>query len=93
MMLISLMAASTILALMVRIPRVRLRTQSFFRNFFITDIFYLLTGWIAGGSFALAYFTRGSDLVGKVSFVPRVAALSLAIVAVGHIRSACTRRR
>ncbi|HEY5403452.1 MAG TPA: hypothetical protein VIK24_11335 [Pyrinomonadaceae bacterium] len=25
-------------------------TQSFFRNFFVTDIFYLLTGLVTGGS-------------------------------------------
>jgi len=76
-MLISLMAASAIVASLERIPCVRLRTQSFFRNFIVTDIFYLLTGWVAGGSVALAHLKHGSDLAGKVALVPRIAALSL----------------
>jgi sterol desaturase/sphingolipid hydroxylase (fatty acid hydroxylase superfamily) len=76
-MLLSLITVSAIVALMERIPRMRLRTQSFFRNFFVTDIFYLLTGWVAGSSVALAYLTHASELLGKVSFAPRIASLSL----------------
>jgi sterol desaturase/sphingolipid hydroxylase (fatty acid hydroxylase superfamily) len=77
MMLISLIVASAVIALMERIPQVQLRAQSFFRKFFVTDLFYLLTGFVAGGSVALAYVTRGSEFAGNVLFVPRITVLSL----------------
>ena len=76
-MLISLTVAATLVALMERHPRVKLRAQSFFRKFFVTDVFYLLTGFVAGGSLGVAYFTHASEFVGNVLFVPRLTSLSL----------------
>ena len=77
MILISLIAASSLVALMERFGRLRLRPQALFRNFFVSDSFYLLTGFIAGGSIAVAYVTHGSTFIGEVFAIPRLATLSL----------------
>jgi sterol desaturase/sphingolipid hydroxylase (fatty acid hydroxylase superfamily) len=53
----------------------RLRSQRFARSYFITDAFYLLTGFIAGGSLALAYVTYAGQLVGRVLIIPRLSEL------------------
>ena len=54
-MLISLLVAAALVAFMERVPRLRFRPLPFFRRFFATDVFYLLTGFVAGGSIAVAY--------------------------------------
>ena len=77
MMLISLIGAAALVALAERIPRVQLRSQSFFRRFFVTDVFYLLTGFVAGSSIAVAYIARGSEFMGDVLSVPRLNAIAL----------------
>src|SRR5215510_8131094 len=76
-MFISLIVTATVLALIERIPRIRLRPQRFFRNQFVSDLFYLLTGFVAGGSLALAYVTHTSKLVGDFFSIPRLATFSL----------------
>jgi len=76
MILINLVVAATIIALIERTPRLRLRPQRFFRNFFVTDLFYLLTGFVAGGSIALAYTNYTTQFLGNVLSIPRLAALS-----------------
>ena len=75
-MLISLLVAAALVAFMERVPRIRFRPLPFFRRFFITDVFYLLTGFVAGGSIAATYVTRGSLLFGEVLSVPRLTALA-----------------
>lgn len=83
-MLIGLLVAAAFVALMERVPRLRLRPLLFFRRFFITDVFYLLTGFIAGGPIAVAYVNRGSQFFGDVLAVPRLAAFHLPLwLAVG----------
>jgi lathosterol oxidase len=77
MMLISLIGAASVVALLERFARLRLRPLPFLRAFFFTDLFYLLTGFIAGGSIAVAYVTRSSQLVGEVFSIPRLTAPSL----------------
>ena len=77
MMLISLIVAAALVALIERLPHVRRRAQPFFRSFFVTDVFYLLTGFVAGGSIALAYIIRGSQFIVDVFAIPRLTALSL----------------
>jgi sterol desaturase/sphingolipid hydroxylase (fatty acid hydroxylase superfamily) len=71
-MLISLAVAAAIVALFERVRRVQLRRQPFFRKFFATDVFYLLTGFVAGGSIAVAYVTHASDFLGAVLALPRL---------------------
>jgi hypothetical protein len=39
-MLISLLVVASVIALMERLAPLRLRPQPFFRNYFVTDIFY-----------------------------------------------------
>lgn len=63
------------IVLMERFPQTRLRAQSFFRQFLTTDVFYLLTGFVAGSSLAAGYIMRGSDFIGGWFTVPRIAAL------------------
>lgn len=76
MVLVGLIVASAV-ALAERVQPLRLRSRRFFRKFFITDLFYLLTGFIAGGSIALTYIKNTTDFVGSVSSSPRLATLSL----------------
>jgi sterol desaturase/sphingolipid hydroxylase (fatty acid hydroxylase superfamily) len=77
MMLISLIVTASVVALLERFARARLRPQPFLRAFFVTDLFYLLTGFIAGGSIAVAYVTRSSQFIGEVFSLPRLAAVPL----------------
>ena len=76
-MLISLVTATALIAVMERIPQTRLRAQSFFRQFFITDVFYLLTGFVAGSSLAVAYIMHGSEFIDGLFSIPRITALPL----------------
>jgi sterol desaturase/sphingolipid hydroxylase (fatty acid hydroxylase superfamily) len=48
-MFITLIAAAALVALLERIPRMRFRSLRFFWSRFVTDLFYLLTGFVAGG--------------------------------------------
>ena len=77
MLLISLIGTAALVALMERIQRVQLRPRPFFRIFFLTDVFYLLTGFVAGGSIATVYIARGSQFIGDVFSVPRLTNFSL----------------
>jgi lathosterol oxidase len=72
-MLISLIATASVVALLERFARMQLRPLPFLRAFFVTDLFYLLTGFIVGGSIAVAYVTRSSQFMGEVLSVPRLA--------------------
>jgi lathosterol oxidase len=86
-MLISLVVTATTVALFERIRRVQLRQQLFFRRYFATDVFYLLTGFVAGGSIAVAYVGQTSHFLGAVVSLPRLSDHSvplwlLAIIAV-----------
>lgn len=76
-MLISLIGTALLIASIERIPRFQLRPQSFLRRFFLTDAFYLLTGFVAGSSLALTYIMLGSEFIGNVFSVPRLSSLSL----------------
>ena len=71
------MVGAGLVAVLERVPGIRLRPLPLFRRFFVTDVFYLLTGFVAGGSIAAAYITRGSQFFGEVLGVPRLAALSV----------------
>src|SRR5882762_2494726 len=76
-MLISLIGAAALVALMERVPRLQLRRQAFFRSFFVSDVFYLLSGFVVGGAISIAYVTRGLQFFGEVLTLPRLTALAL----------------
>jgi sterol desaturase/sphingolipid hydroxylase (fatty acid hydroxylase superfamily) len=65
------------LAALERLPFLRFRPSHLFRRYVASDVVYLLTGYVAGGSFALSLIAVGSDLVGAVSGAPRLASLEL----------------
>lgn len=64
-MLIALVAVTAIFILAERWPKLCLRPSPLLRPFFLTDIFYLLTGFIAGGSAAADYINYGSQTLGS----------------------------
>src|SRR5262245_51115080 len=63
------------LAISERFARLRFRPSPLFRHYFASDIFYLLTGFVTGGSLAIAYVAATSDWVGTRWGIPRLAAL------------------
>jgi sterol desaturase/sphingolipid hydroxylase (fatty acid hydroxylase superfamily) len=65
-----------VLAGLERLPGLRFRRAPFFRAFFASDVFYLLTGFVAGTSLAIAYVVSAAALVGSLG-VPRLATLDL----------------
>jgi len=64
-----------LLAVLERFPRLRMRAQSLLRPYFFSDVVYLLTGFVAGTSLALAYVAAGSDWLGSRAGLPRLAGL------------------
>jgi len=65
-----------LLAAFERFPRLRFRPSPLFRRYFASDTFYLLTGFVAGGSLVIAYVASGSQWVGAWG-VPRLASADL----------------
>jgi sterol desaturase/sphingolipid hydroxylase (fatty acid hydroxylase superfamily) len=71
------MLVAVALAALERVPAVRYRPSRMFRRFFASDVVYLLTGFVAGGSAALSFIGVGSDLIGSTFGVPRVSTRDL----------------
>jgi sterol desaturase/sphingolipid hydroxylase (fatty acid hydroxylase superfamily) len=65
-----------VLAALERLPGLRFRRAPLLRSFFASDVFYLLTGFVAGTSLATAYVVSASALLGALG-VPRLAVLDL----------------
>jgi len=65
-----------LLASLERLPGLRFRTAPFFRSFFASDVFYLLTGYVAGTSLTIAFIVSASAALGSLG-VPRLSALQL----------------
>jgi sterol desaturase/sphingolipid hydroxylase (fatty acid hydroxylase superfamily) len=74
---LSFLIPAALVAFLERFRRLRLCPLPFFRPFFFTDVFYLLTGYVAGGSIAATYISLGSQFLGSVLSVPRLTAASL----------------
>src|SRR5262249_59429322 len=53
-----------LLAAVERFSRLRFRPSPLFRRYFASDMFYLLTGFVAGGSLVIAYVASSSRWVG-----------------------------
>jgi sterol desaturase/sphingolipid hydroxylase (fatty acid hydroxylase superfamily) len=64
------------LAIVERLEHVRFRRQRLLRPFVGSDVVYLLTGYLAGGSIALAYVVAASRALGQAG-VPRLESLEL----------------
>ncbi len=71
-----LVVSGVILASLERLPGLRYRRAPLFRAFFASDVFYLLTGFVAGTSLATAYVVSASAALGSLG-MPRLAALDL----------------
>jgi sterol desaturase/sphingolipid hydroxylase (fatty acid hydroxylase superfamily) len=65
------------LAVLERFTSLRLRRSRLLRKYVASDVVYLLTGFVAGGSLALAFIAVGSDFVGSVLGLPRLSARDL----------------
>lgn len=74
-----ILATSALLALLERDRRLCFRPSSLFRNYFISDLVYLLTGFIAGGFLATAYVAFVTEWLGESLRLPRLAALDLSL--------------
>jgi lathosterol oxidase len=76
-LLAQLLAIAAPFAVLERIPGLRLRPSPFFRRWFASDVLYLVTGFGAGASLAMAYVFEGSRWVGAWAGLPRLGALGL----------------
>jgi sterol desaturase/sphingolipid hydroxylase (fatty acid hydroxylase superfamily) len=65
------------LAVLERFPSLRFQRSRLLRRYVGSDLVYLLTGFVAGGSLALSFIAVGSDLVGSVFGLPRLSARDL----------------
>jgi sterol desaturase/sphingolipid hydroxylase (fatty acid hydroxylase superfamily) len=79
-------AVTVAVAVLERFARFQRRALPFFRPRFVTDVVYLVTGWLATASLAIAWVALASEAFGRlgiprVTAVPRWAALPLALVA------------
>jgi sterol desaturase/sphingolipid hydroxylase (fatty acid hydroxylase superfamily) len=77
MSLIFLGVAALLLAVLEQVPQLRFRKSALFRRYFLSDLTYLLTGYVAGASLSLAYFVTGSSFIGQATGLPRLAAFDL----------------
>jgi sterol desaturase/sphingolipid hydroxylase (fatty acid hydroxylase superfamily) len=68
---------AVVLAALERLPGLRFRPSRLLRRHAATDVVYLLTGYVAGGSLALSFVAAASDLVGACFGVARLASLGL----------------
>src|SRR5215510_14144799 len=79
-----------LLASFERFSRLRFRPSPLFRRYFASDTFYLLTGFVAGGSLVVADVASGSQWVGDWG-ISRLASANLPLWAT-TLSAACTMR-
>ena len=73
MSLVLVAAVALPIALLERLPRLRFRALPFLRVHFASDTVYLLTGYVAGASLALAYVAAASRALDTHLGLPRFA--------------------
>jgi len=66
-----------LLAAVERFSRLRFRPSPLFRRYFASDMFYLLTGFVAGGSLVVAFVASSSQWLGDTWGIPRLASADL----------------
>jgi sterol desaturase/sphingolipid hydroxylase (fatty acid hydroxylase superfamily) len=72
MVYVALVAVGSVLAGLERLPGLRFRRAPLLRPLFASDVVYLLTGFVAGTSLAIAYVVAGSAALGALG-IPRLA--------------------
>jgi sterol desaturase/sphingolipid hydroxylase (fatty acid hydroxylase superfamily) len=60
-----------------RFSKVRFKASPLFRSYFTTDVIYLLTGFVAGGSLGAAYIAWASGWIGDHLSLPRLPGFDL----------------
>ena len=76
MVYVTLVVTGLFLAFLERFPGLRFRRMPFFRHFFASDVFYLLTGFVAGTSLTYAFIISGSAALGSIG-IPRLSTLDV----------------
>jgi len=66
-----------LLSILERLAKFRFRASPFLRRYFVSDVIYLLTGFLAGGAMAAAYIDRASGWIGDHVALPRLAEFDL----------------
>src|SRR5215216_6725999 len=79
MMLIVLGSMALLLSGLERVPQIRFRPSALFRRYFASDVIYLITGFVAGGSAVIAYFSAASGWLGQSLSLPRLSAAGLSM--------------
>jgi sterol desaturase/sphingolipid hydroxylase (fatty acid hydroxylase superfamily) len=69
--------AALLFSTLERVPVLRFRAARLLRNYFLSDLFYLFTGFIAGGTLVVTYFTKGSNWLEANSTWPHLTAINL----------------
>jgi sterol desaturase/sphingolipid hydroxylase (fatty acid hydroxylase superfamily) len=77
MIMIVLGTTVILLSVLERLPQIRFKPSAFLRRYFMTDIVYLLTGYVAGGSLATLYILAASEWFGSRLGLPRLASINL----------------
>src|SRR5262245_36439255 len=79
--MINLILSLTALALATaeRFSHIRFRPSPLFRRYFPSDVFYLLTGFVAVGAVGVAYVVATSQWIGASWGIPRLASLNLSM--------------
>ncbi len=62
-----------LLATLERFPKIHFKASPLFRRYFASDVIYLLTGFVAGGSVGAAFISWASGWVGDRLAIPRLA--------------------
>src|SRR5262245_65127219 len=73
-----------LLAAVERFSRLRFRPSPLFRRYFASDTFYLLTGFVVGGSLVVAYVASSSRWLGDSWGIPRLASANLPLWGTAH---------
>lgn len=77
MTIIVLGATAVLLSVLERLPQILFKPSAVFRRYFMTDIVYMLTGFVAGGSLATLYILAVSEWFASGLGLPRLASINL----------------
>lgn len=66
-----------VLAVLERFSKIHFMASPFFRRYFLSDVIYMLTGFVAGGSLGAAYIAWGSGWIGDHLALQRLAGFDL----------------
>lgn len=76
MIYLTLLITGVTLASLERLPGLRFRRAPLFRRFFASDMFYLLTGFVAGTSLTYSFIFSASQVLGSLG-APRLSTLDV----------------